>query len=286
MTFDLKTYADALAFARGLKIDAPDAAILISTRLNISRAALFAFGERGIDAIVADQIGADLTARATGVPVAYLCGVQEFYGLKLRVNPAVLIPRSDTETLVDTALAAFPRAQPVRVLDLGTGSGAIALALKSMRPNWQISATDLSSAALAVARDNAAALGLHVEFLRGSWFAPVCGVFDLIVSNPPYIEAADVHLRAGDLRFEPLSALAAGADGLADLRLIIRHAADFLAPNGWLMLEHGYAQGDLVQALIKQVGYVNVRSIKDLGDNDRVSIGQIGPQQGQPRACT
>ncbi len=275
MPFPIDTYADALKFARALKIDAADAAILLSHRLKISRATLFAFAERRIDAEIADAIGNDLTGRARGVPVAYLCGVQEFYSLALRVNPAVLIPRSDTETLVEAALAAFTPEQKVRALDLGTGSGAIALALKSTRPNWQVIASDASSAALAVAIDNAAKLNLNIEFLSGSWFTPVRGRFDLIVSNPPYIATADPHLSLGDLRFEPPSALAAGPDGLADLREIIQQALDFLVPNGWLMLEHGYAQGALVQALLARSGYLNIRTIKDLGGNDRVSMGRL-----------
>ncbi len=270
----ITTYGDLLAHARALEIDAADAAILICHRLGISRAHLIAFAERSVSAARAAEIHTDFSARARGVPVAYLCGVQEFYGLALAVSPAVLIPRSDTETLVDTALAAFSRNDVINALDLGTGSGAIALALKSERPDWQITAVDRSDAALAIARENASNLKLDVKFLTGDWFAPVQGNFELIVANPPYIAYGDPHLTQGDLRFEPNAALAADAQGLADLVHIINNAKRFLHHAGWLMLEHGHLQGPAVNAYLAQAGYVKIRTIKDLGDNDRVSIGQ------------
>ena len=274
-TSDLKTrYADLLAHARALKIDASDAAILICHRLGISRANLIAFAERPVAAEVAEEIHADLAARARGVPVAYLCGEQEFYGLRLSVSPAVLIPRGDTETLVDTALAAFDQTQIVDALDLGTGSGAISLAIKSQRPHWQITAVDRSAAALTVARKNAEALQLDIKFLAGDWFTPVSQRFQLILANPPYIAHDDPHLNLGDLRFEPHCALAANAQGLADLVHIIDNSARFLRINGWLMLEHGYLQGPAVSAHMAQAGYVNINIIKDLGGNDRVSVGR------------
>lgn len=269
------SYADLLEHARALNIDAADAAILISHRLGISRANLIAFGERQVDADLAFQIQHDLAERARGVPVAYLCGVQEFYGLALSVDPAVLIPRGDTETLVDTALVAFDRAEVVHALDLGTGSGAIALALKSQRPDWHLTAVDRSESALNVARKNAAALKLDVEFLSGSWFAPVTGKFELILANPPYIANDDPHLSQGDLRFEPTGALAADAQGMADLVHIIDNSTRFLRTNGWLMLEHGHLQGPAVQLHLAQAGYANINTIKDLGDNDRVSVGRL-----------
>ncbi len=268
------TYGDLLTQARALKIDAADAAILICHRLGISRANLIAFAERSVSTAHAVQIHADFAARARGVPVAYLCGVQEFYGLTLAVSPAVLIPRGDTETIVDTALAAFSRTEVISALDLGTGSGAIALALKSERPHWQVTALDRSEAALSIARQNAEALKLDVNFLAGDWFAPVKGNFELIVANPPYIAHDDPHLNQGDLRFEPNAALAADAQGLADLVHIINNAVAFLRHGGWLMLEHGHLQGPTVNACLAQAGYIKIRTIKDLGDNDRVSLGQ------------
>ena len=267
-------YADLLAHARDLNVDGADAAILICHRLGITRATLIAFAERPVTAEVAEAIYADMAARARGIPVAYLCGVQEFYGLSLAVSPAVLIPRGDTETLVDTALAAFDHTQIVHALDLGTGSGAIALALKSQRPHWQVTAVDRSEAALAVALKNAEAHNLDIKFLVGDWFAPVQETFQLILANPPYIAYDDPHLRQGDLRFEPSGALAADAQGLADLVHIIDNSARFLGLGGWLMLEHGHLQGPEVNARLAQAGYVNINTIKDLGENDRVSVGR------------
>lgn len=267
-------YGDLLAQARALKIDASDAAILICHRLGISRANLIAFAERPVAEKLAAEIQADLAARARGVPVAYLCGEQEFYGLTLSVNPAVLIPRGDTETLIDTALAAFDQTQIVDALDLGTGSGAIALALKSQRPHWQMTAVDRSAAALTVARKNAEALKLDIKFLAGDWLTPVRERFQLILANPPYIAHDDPHLNQGDLRFEPNCALAANAQGLADLVHIIDNSARFLHINGWLMLEHGYLQGPAVRLHLAWAGYLNINTIKDLGGNDRVSVGR------------
>jgi len=274
LTTEVKTtYNDLLAQARGLKLDAADAAILICHRLGIARSTLIAFPERAVTAALASEIQSDFAERARGVPVAYLCGIQEFYGLKLTVGPAVLIPRSDTETLVDCALAAFNPTEAVHALDLGTGSGAIALALKSERPHWQMTAVDRSDAALSIARQNAQALKIDVKFLAGNWFTPVAGTFQLIVANPPYVAHNDPHLTQGDLRFEPNGALAADSHGLADLVHIINNSARFLRRGGWLMLEHGHLQGSDVNAHLVQAGYININLIKDLGNNDRVSVG-------------
>jgi release factor glutamine methyltransferase len=270
----LQRYADAQAFAKTLALDASDAAILICAQLHISRASLFAFGERTLSAAQAQAIVSVLQARAQGVPVAYLLGYQEFYGLRLQVNPDVLIPRADTETLVDAALAAYAIDANIHVLDLGTGSGAIALALKQQRPNWQLSASDASEKALIVARENARTLGLDVEFVLGDWLAPHHGHWDLIVANPPYIDPLDPHLSQGDLRFEPSSALVADQCGLADLAKISQAAAEVLRPGAWLMLEHGFAQAPSVQAILSQNNYQNIRTINDLGANPRVSVGQ------------
>ncbi len=274
-TSEVKTsYANLVTQARALKIADADAAILMCHRLKISRASLIAFSERTVSATLAAEIQADFIARVRGVPVAYLCGVQEFYGLTLAVGPAVLIPRGDTETLVDIALAAFDRTEIVHALDLGTGSGAIALALKSERPHWQITGMDRSEAALVIARKNAETLNLDVNFLTGDWLAPVTGRYHLIVANPPYIAHGDPHLSQGDLRFEPSVALAADAHGLADLVHIIDNSMRFLRQNGWLMLEHGHTQGPTVNAHLAHAGYVNISTIKDLGANERVSVGR------------
>jgi release factor glutamine methyltransferase len=270
----LRSYAEAQAFAKTLALDASDAAILICAQLQISRASLFAFGERVLSTAQAKAIVSTLQARAEGVPVAYLLGYQEFYGLRLKVNADVLIPRADTETLVDTALAAFASDAHIHVLDLGTGSGAIALALKQQRPKWRVSASDASAKALLVARENARVLGLDVEFLLGDWLTPHQGSWDLIVANPPYIDASDPHLSQGDLRFEPSSALVAAGCGLADLAKICQGAALVLRPGAWLMLEHGFAQAPSVQAILSQNNYQNIRTIKDLAANPRVSVGQ------------
>ncbi|RZL07979.1 MAG: peptide chain release factor N(5)-glutamine methyltransferase, partial [Rubrivivax sp.] len=206
--------------------------------------------------------------RAQGEPIAYLLGQKEFFGLTLNVGPGVLVPRPDTETLVEWALELIPPGQPWRVLDLGTGSGAIALALQSRRPKALVTAVDASPAALAIARANAERLRLPVRFLQGSWLTPLADeVFDLIVSNPPYIAEGDAHLPA--LRFEPIEALTAGPDGLADLRDIVVQARRHLTPGGWLLLEHGYDQAIAVQGLFAQGGWRHVASRQDLAGHDR-----------------
>jgi release factor glutamine methyltransferase len=212
--------------------------------------------------------------RAAGEPLAYITGHKEFFGLDLGVSPSVLVPRPDTETLVEWALALPPTSAPhPAVLDLGTGSGAIALALKAARPAWQVSALDFSTDALAVARANAQRLGLAVHFLQGSWLQGVAGKFDTIVSNPPYIATDDAHLAA--LTHEPLQALASGPDGLDDLRAIITQAPARLHTGGWLLLEHGYDQAQAVRGLLTQAGFVEVQSRQDLAGIERCSGGRI-----------
>ncbi|WP_313083398.1 peptide chain release factor N(5)-glutamine methyltransferase [Pulveribacter sp.] len=209
--------------------------------------------------------------RAAGEPVAYLTGRKEFYGLALQVDARVLDPRPDTETLVDWALElAAPTA---RMVDLGTGSGAIALALQSRRPEAQVLAVDASADALAVAQANARRLGLPVQFVQGSWLQGIAGAFEVIVSNPPYIPAADPHLAA--LAHEPLSALASGADGLDDIRAIIAQAPARLAAGGWLLLEHGWDQDEAVQALLRAAGFDQVQSRHDLAGIARCSGGTM-----------
>lgn len=213
--------------------------------------------------------------RLAGEPVAYLLGEREFYGRPFRVSPAVLIPRPETEHLVEAALARVGRG-PARVVDLGTGSGAIAVTLALEAPEWQVSAVDVSDAALTVARGNATLLAAGVEFYQGSWYAPLpeTAVFDLIVSNPPYIAGDDHHLGEGDVRFEPRLALTDHADGLACLRAIASDAPRRLLPGGWLMVEHGYDQGDAVRELFQAAGLVEVETLPDLAGLDRVTLGR------------
>lgn len=217
-----------------------------------------------------------LTRRLSGEPIAYLIGMREFYGRSFTVSPDVLIPRPDTELLIELALARMPSGQAVEVLDLGTGSGCIAISLALERPLARVTAVDRSEAALAIARQNANSLGAKVEFLASDWFGSLGRRrFDLIVGNPPYIAAADPHLSRGDVRFEPQTALAAGEDGLADLRLLTRDAADHLKPGGMLLLEHGYDQADAVQALLQAAGLRHVQSWPDLAGIWRVSGGDL-----------
>lgn len=215
---------------------------------------------------------AALARRLAGEPMAYITGSKEFFGLPLQVDARVLDPRPDTETLVEWALELLLPQRAPRVLDLGTGSGAIALALKAHCPQARVEAVDYSADALAVARANAQRLELAVLFAQGSWLEPVQGLFDVIVSNPPYIAAADPHLAA--LRHEPLQALASGADGLDDLRTLIAHSPAHLPPGGWLLLEHGYDQALAVQALLTQAGFSQVQSRHDLAGIARCSGGK------------
>jgi release factor glutamine methyltransferase len=215
--------------------------------------------------------------RAAGEPLAYITGRKAFFGLDLQVDARVLVPRPDTETLVEWALAVLDKASaalapPVAVLDLGTGSGAVALALKYARPALRVSATDASADALQVARANAARLQLAIEFIQGSWLAPVEGRYHAIVSNPPYIAAQDPHLSA--LTHEPLRALVSGEDGLHDIRQIILQARAHLHPGGWLLLEHGYDQAAAVRALLEGAGFEDVESRQDLGGILRCSGGR------------
>jgi len=216
-----------------------------------------------------------LTRRLAGEPVAYLVGTREFYGRPFQVSPDVLIPRPDTELLVELALARMPPGQAVDVLDLGTGSGCIAITLALERPHARVTAVDRSPAALAIAQRNAVLLNARPEFLISDWFDALAGRrFDLIVSNPPYIAAADPHLARGDVRFEPLTALAAGADGLDDLRHLIAAACHHLKPGGALLLEHGYDQAEAVQSLLRKLGFRNAQSWADLAGIPRVSGGE------------
>jgi release factor glutamine methyltransferase len=214
--------------------------------------------------------------REAGEPVAYITGRRGFWSLDLEVTPATLIPRPETELLVELALDRIPLDKASRVLDLGTGSGAIALAIARERPLAKVVATDASSDALAVAQRNARHHHINnVSFVHGDWFAPLHDQhFDVIVSNPPYIEASDPHLQQGDLRFEPISALASGNDGLDDIRRIVRDAGLHLVPGGWLLFEHGWNQGDASRTLLRDADFVELSTSRDLEQRDRVSMGR------------
>ncbi|MGE0080857.1 MAG: peptide chain release factor N(5)-glutamine methyltransferase [Thiohalomonadaceae bacterium] len=217
-----------------------------------------------------------LARRVKGEPIAHLIGRREFWSLDLAVSVDTLIPRHETEVLVEQALARIPLDAAWRIADLGTGSGAVALAIASERPGCTIVATDRNAAALAVARDNAARYRFHnVEFREGAWFEPLHGDrFMMIVSNPPYIAADDPHLSQGDVRFEPRSALVGGADGLEDLRLLAAGAGAYLHPGGWLLLEHGFDQGAAVRQLLSAQGFLEVASMRDSLGHERVSLGR------------
>lgn len=257
-------------------IDRADAEALLLHVLGRDRAWLFAHARDPVGDEAAAAFAGLVERRANGEPVAYLTGRRGFWTLDLAVSPATLIPRPETERLVELALERLEDAPGFRVADLGTGSGAIALALASERPQARVVATDASAGALAVARANAAAHALsNVDFRQGPWWAPLQGErFDLVASNPPYIAAADPHLGQGDLRFEPASALAAGADGLDDIRQIIDGAPAHLLPGGWLLLEHGWDQGAAVAGLLRERGFAAVSTEQDLEARDRVTLGR------------
>ena len=258
-----------------------DAQVLLAHVLGKDRAWLVAHGSDALAPVDADLFFALASRRRSGEPVAYLTGVREFWGLPLVVSPAVLIPRPETEALVELALSCLPVDRDVRVLDLGTGSGAIALALAHERPRAYVLATDTSAAALSIARDNAQRLNLvNVEFLRSDWYAnlPVAdfrAAFDLIVSNPPYVAARDPHLAEGDVRFEPQPALTPGLGGLEAIRTIVMGARDRLVPSGRLAVEHGYDQADAVRALFDAAGFVEIVAARDLAGIARVVAGRI-----------
>jgi len=254
-----------------------EAELLLLQVLGRERSWLFAHATDHVDPQTEAAFAQLLQRRVEGEPVAYLLGRRGFWTLDLAVSPATLIPRPETERLVELALERLPPDRSLQVADLGTGSGAIALALASERPQARVLATDMSAEALAVAADNAARHGLNnVRFQQGSWHAALGQArFDLIATNPPYIAAEDPHLAQGDLRFEPPSALASGADGLDDIRLIIAGAPAHLLDGGWLLIEHGWDQGPAIRALLQQAGFVEVSTAVDLEHRDRVSMGRL-----------
>lgn len=289
---------------RDAKLEAKlDAQLLLQSVLKVNLAWLIA---HEADALPADShatFTALLNRRLNGEPIAYILGYREFYGLRLKVTPDTLIPRPDTETLVEAALARIPldlsfrrksessdsttmdsdfrRNDMLKILDLGTGSGAIALAIAKHRPQAHVTALDSAPAALSIAIENAQNLGINnVDFVLSDWFSALKHNnlnqrFDMIVSNPPYIEADDAHLSQGDLRFEPISALASGADGLDDIRYIIQHAPHYLKPRGCLMLEHGYNQAENIAVLFLQSGFNEIGHARDLANIQRVTFGRL-----------
>ncbi|WP_336982336.1 MULTISPECIES: peptide chain release factor N(5)-glutamine methyltransferase [unclassified Cedecea] len=252
-----------------------DAEILLGFVTGKSRTFILAFGEISLTPAQQAELDGLLARRERGEPIAHLVGEREFWSLPLRVSPVTLIPRPDTECLVEHALTKLPKT-PCAMLDLGTGTGAIALALASERPDCDVTALDVVPEAVALAKTNAENLGItNVRVLQSHWFNALDAQrFALIVSNPPYIDEADPHLSEGDVRFEPKSALVAENHGLADLETLVNDSRRFLEPGGWLVLEHGWTQGESVQRLLRDAGFTEVATYKDYGDNDRLTSGR------------
>lgn len=271
---------DTARLAAALALDAGsarlEAQILLQQALGKPRAWLLAHPEAEIAPPQHEVYTGLLLRRLSGEPVAYILGEREFYGLNFKVTPATLIPRPETELLVEQALARIEPNQAARVLDLGSGSGAIALTIAHFRPRIEVVAVDASADALAVARENAARMNVaNASFVLGDWYAPLEDArFDLIVSNPPYVAPGDPHLHQGDLRYEPVAALLSGGNGLDDIRRIAAGALAHLAPCGWLLLEHGYDQADAVRGILKDAGLTEVFTAPDLAGMDRVSGGR------------
>jgi release factor glutamine methyltransferase len=254
-----------------------DAELLLCQALDCQRSYLFTWPEREPDESQHAAFETLLARREQGEPVAHILGRREFWSLELAVSADTLIPRPETELLVEAALARIPPDEEWEIADLGTGSGAIALAIASERPACRVVAVERSKAALAVAQENARRLAIdNVEFVQGEWFAPLAGrQFQMIVSNPPYIPQQDPHLQQGDVRFEPRSALVSGDDGLDDIRHLITKAKNFLVHPGWLLLEHGHDQGAAVITLLQAANYQHTENLRDLLGNDRLAIGAL-----------
>jgi release factor glutamine methyltransferase len=273
------TVSQVLAQAKAAGLDRLDAHLLLSFVLGRPRTWLLANDDVVLCLEDAARIGGLIERRAAGEPMAYLLGEKEFHGLMLAVDASVLVPRPDTETLVVWALELLAGEAPGRsVIDLGTGSGAIALAVKQARPDVAMTAVDASEAALKVAGSNAQRLGLEVEFVSSDWWSAMMGRrFDLVLSNPPYIAEGDSHLPA--LAHEPIEALTAGADGLDDIRALVATSQDHMNANGWLVLEHGADQAEAVGALMNAQGFVDVQSRRDLAGHERCTAGRSGPRE-------
>lgn len=266
---------EALAFARA-DIPPSEARLLLARLLGRDPAWLEAHRDDLLARETAARYAQMVARRAAGEPVAYILGSREFYGREFAVTPAVLIPRPETELLVDWVMGEAKRAEAPRILDLGTGSGCLAVTLALELPGSRVTAVDLSRAALAVAAGNARRLGARVDFRHGDWFSAVAGErFDLIVANPPYVAEGDNHLAEGDVRFEPRSALAAGSDGLDDIRRIVGAASGHLEPEGWLAVEHGWNQGGECAKIFRQSHYRNVVQLADLSGTIRITTGLV-----------
>ncbi|ATG77096.1 MULTISPECIES: peptide chain release factor N(5)-glutamine methyltransferase [Pseudoalteromonas] len=270
------------AIAAGANLLAPssesaklDAQVLLLHILQKPRSYLFTWPEHELNAKQQQQFNTFCQRRLNGEPVAHITGQREFWSLSLEVNATTLIPRPDTETLVEQALEVAVPAT-AKVLDLGTGTGAIALALGSEMPDWQIIAVDRVSDAVALATRNQQRLAINnVHVKQSNWFSELHGEkFNLIVTNPPYIESNDIHLNQGDVRFEPLSALVADDCGMSDIKQIITQSRDYLLSNGYLLIEHGFEQGEAVRHFFEKMAFVNIKTVKDLGNNDRVTLAQ------------
>jgi release factor glutamine methyltransferase len=254
-----------------------DAEVLAMHVAGLTRTQLVTRGDQPLSAVQDARLAALVARRARGEPIAYLIGEREFWSMTIKVSPATLIPRPETEHLVEHALAHIALDADDTIVDVGTGSGAIALALARERPRARIIAVDVSAAALAVARENADRLGLKVAFCQSDWLAPLAAAqADMIMSNPPYVADDDPHLRTGDVRFEPATALRGGADGLDAIRALAHAARAALRPGGWLLLEHGYDQGTAVAAILHARGYTDVRGYADHAGHDRVTEGRAG----------
>lgn len=259
-----------------------DAEVLLAHIVERDRTYLFTWSDRLLEPSEHERFAALIQQRQQGIPIAHLVGQREFWSLPLAVNDSTLIPRPDTEVLVEHALS-LPLPVESAVLDLGTGTGAIALALKSSRPKWRVMAVDKMAEAVALAKQNAATLNLAVDVKQSDWFAAIEAQqkFDLIVSNPPYIDANDPHLELGDVRFEPKSALVAANQGLSDIETIITKATGYLKPRGWLLIEHGWTQGAAVRELMQSAQFNAVTSIRDYANLERVTVGQWSNANGQ-----
>lgn len=286
----LTRVVDALAALARAGLPALEARMLVSHVTGLSRVQLITQDTYAIDKAARAQLGELATRRLAGEPMAYLLGEREFFGRTFKVTPAVLIPRPDTELLVEQALDRIEERDAPAVLDMGTGSGIIAITIALARRDARVWATDASADALAVAVDNAQTLGAtNLRAALGDWYGALAEAdappaFDLIASNPPYIAATDEHLSQGDLRFEPASALTDHDDGLRHLRSIVTGAPARLTAGGWLLLEHGYDQGDAVRALLTEAGFANVFTTQDLAGNDRCSGGQWQDQNAGERS--
>lgn len=270
----VKSFLDKSSLCLSNDEAALEVQLLLQHVLNVNRAWLIAHADDKLNASDMAKFEALIARRMAGEPIAYILGYREFYGLRLKVTPDTLIPRPDTETLVEAALEKIEPNLPLSICDLGTGTGAIALAIAKHRPLAHVTALDFSEGALAVAQENAQQLTIaNVTFLKSNWLSHLSQQrFDMIVSNPPYIEAEDAHLTQGDLRFEPRSALASGKDGLKDIRAIVAQAPAYLAHNGWLMFEHGYNQAQAVADLLTLAGFSHVQTMHDLAGHPRVTL--------------